>query len=108
MSANHVKFKIPPELIIAKQQADYDALQKKHTTLEQAFEVMYTTLRTLSQDADALRERVGYALAALRGFPASMQADDIPDGCPGWGMCDRGMPPCQHCPHQEDCFFAGH
>jgi NAD-dependent SIR2 family protein deacetylase len=97
-----------PELIIAKQQAEHDALQKEHAKLATALQEMYTTLRTLTRNVDALRDRAGHALAAVRGFPESMHVDDIPDGCLGWGMCETDMTPCQQCPHKWDCFEAGH
>lgn len=111
MSANESKSKFSvdsPELRLLLQQEEYEALQRKHSPLAPALQDMYTTLRTLAQEVDALRDRVGHALAAVRGFPASIHVDEIPDGCPGWTMSEPDMPPCQQCPHKWDCFEAGH
>jgi hypothetical protein len=111
MSANESKLKFSvdsPALRLSTLRAEYDALLKKHTKLAPALQDMYTTLRTLAQEVDALRDRVGHALAAVRGFPESIHVDDIPDGCPGWTMSEPAMPPCQQCPHKWDCFEAGH
>ena len=111
MSANESKLKLSvddsPELFMRMQQAKYDDLLKKHTQLAQAFQEMYTTVRILTRHVDALRDRVGHALAAMRGLPESIHVDDIPDGCPGWSMCELGIPPCEHCRYQLDCFEAG-
>ena len=110
MSANERKSKFAvstPEQSLLRQRAEYDALLKKYTTLVQDFEDMYTTIRILARDVDALRDRGGHALAVMRGLPESIHVDDIPDGCPGWTMCELGMPPCQHCRYQVDCFEAG-
>jgi hypothetical protein len=84
MSANERKSKFAlctPEQSLLKQRAEYDALLKKHTKLVQDFEEMYATLRTLAQNVDALRDRVGHTLAAERGLPESIHVDDISDGC---------------------------
>jgi hypothetical protein len=110
MSANHRKFALTlsPEQRLSIQQAEFDALQRKHTKLAQDFEAMYTTVCTLARHVDALRDRVGHALAAVRGFPESIHVDEIPEGCLGWGMSEPEMPPCQYCPYESDCFEAGH
>jgi hypothetical protein len=110
MSANHHKYALTlsPEQRLSIQRAEYDALLKKHTQLEQAFQAMYTTICTLARNVDALRDRAGHALAAVRGFPESIHVEEIPDGCPGWGMSEPEIPPCQQCPHKWDCFEAGH
>jgi len=83
-------------------------LEKQCTAQEQTLQDMYRLLRPLYFESVALTERIQHALTRLGLFPAHMREADIPEGCPGWGMCAYEMPPCQHCPHQENCFVAGH
>ena len=94
------------EVLLSMHKAEYDALLQLHTKLDQAFREVYTTLRILAQDVDALRGRAEHAFAALRGFPASIPVDAIPAGCPGWGVNNPDITPCQHCPLESDCFIA--
>ena len=111
MSANESELKLSldtPAVHLAILRVKYDDLQEKHTQLAPALQDMYTTLCTLARNVNALQDRVGHALAAVRGFPESIHVDEIPDGCPGWGMSEPTMPPCQQCPHESDCFEAGH
>ena len=110
MSANEIKTLSldTPAVLLSLLRVEYDDLQRKHTQLAPALQDMYTTLRTLARNVNALQDRLGHALAAVRGFPESLHVDEIPDGCPGWGMSEPAKPPCQQCPHESDCFEAGH
>jgi hypothetical protein len=82
-------------------------MRKKPIKLAHDFEDMYATLRPLAPHVDALRGRVGHALAVVRGFPASIHVDDMPDGCPGWGLYRTDLMTCGLCPWNLDCMIVG-
>ena len=69
------------------------ALQERCTAQAQALPHMESTLRGMGDALEALRARIRVALALARGFPEDIRAEDLPDGCPGWGnFASLGFP----------------
>ena len=82
------------------------ALQKLCTQQEQSLQHRERTLRGIGDELDALTGRVGHALALARGLPEDIRAEDLPQGCPGWGSYSTDLMTCGLCRWNLDCMTA--
>jgi hypothetical protein len=91
-------------------------LPKLRREQEQFLRGMENLMRRIDADTYRLRHRVQNVLALLRGFSDYVRANDIPEGCPGWGRYT--MPPsrrrstsppspCALCRWNAECLTAG-
>ena len=79
------------------------ALQKLCTQQERSLQHMESTLRGIGDALDVLRARVRQARALVWGLPEDIRAEDLPQGCPGWGNYATDLMTCGLCRFNLEC-----
>ena len=92
---------------VAVNEAASAALPNLSGEKEPFLRCMESTLRTMRDDLDTLRDYIGHALAVLGGFPAYVREEYLPTDCPGWGRYTTDLHMCALCDYNLDCMTAG-